>query len=166
MTYWSSSRTGRATSGPITLKPANSHLLLAQDGLQQGVRGGARANQRFDFFGAIAGQSLRLIREEINEIGFGPELSPALSCCVGTNNRKGTQMRPLLLAAILIAAIALPAQARVQPVKGAVQGTATAATGVARGAGQVGLGVVRGTGTAVRSTARGLRCFVTLGNRC
>ena len=75
-------------------------------------------------------------------------------------------MRLSLLAALLIAAMALPAQARMQPVKGAVHGTATAATGVARGAGQAGVGIVRGGRTAVRSTARGLRCFVTLGNRC
>ena len=75
-------------------------------------------------------------------------------------------MRLSLLAAILIAAMTLPAQARVQPVKGVVQGPATAATGVARGAGQAGVGIVRGAGTAVRSTARGLRCVVTLSNRC
>jgi len=35
-------------------------------------------------------------------------------------------MRLSLLAALLIAAMTLPAQARMQPVKGAVQGTATA----------------------------------------
>lgn len=74
-------------------------------------------------------------------------------------------MRVSLLAALLVAATILPAQA-VQPVKGAVKGTATAATGVARGAGQAGIGIVRGTGRAVRSTARGARCIVTLGNRC
>ena len=74
-------------------------------------------------------------------------------------------MRVSLLAALLVAAMILPAQA-VQPVKGTVKGTATAATGVARGAGQAGIGIVRGTGTAVRSTARGARCIVTLGNRC
>ena len=91
---------------------------------------------------------------------------PQLLAVALDNNRKETQMRLSLLAALLIAAMTLPAQARVQPVKGAVQGTATAATGVARGAGQAGVGIVRGTGTAVRSTARGFRCFVTLGNRC
>jgi hypothetical protein len=74
-------------------------------------------------------------------------------------------MRISFLAALLVAVMTLPADAA-RPVKGAVQGTATAATGVARGAGQAGVGIVRGTGTAVRSTARGLRCMVTLGNRC
>ena len=78
---------------------------------------------------------------------------------------KGNEMRLSLLAALLVAAWALPAEAA-RPVKGAVQGTVTAATGVARGAGQAGVGMVRGTSTAVRGTARGLRCAVTLGNRC
>ena len=41
-------------------------------------------------------------------------------------------MRLSLLAALLVAVWALPAEAA-RPVKGAVQGTATAATGVARG---------------------------------
>ena len=74
-------------------------------------------------------------------------------------------MRLSLLAACLIALMTLPAEAA-RPVKGAVQGTATAATGIVQGAGQAGVGVVRGTRTAVRGTARGLRCVVTLGTRC
>jgi hypothetical protein len=74
-------------------------------------------------------------------------------------------MRLSLLAAFLIALMTLPAEAA-RPVKGAVQGTATAAKGVAKGAGQAGVGIVRGTATAVRETASGLRCVVTLGNRC
>jgi hypothetical protein len=74
-------------------------------------------------------------------------------------------MRLSLLAAFLVAVMTLPADAA-RPVKGAVQGTVTAATGVAKGAGQAGVGIVRGTRTAVRATARGLRCMVTLGNRC
>jgi hypothetical protein len=78
---------------------------------------------------------------------------------------KGNDMRLSLLAVFLIATMTLPAEAA-RPVKGAVQGTATAATGIAKGAGQAGVGVVRGTSTAVRGTARGLRCIVTLGNRC
>ena len=78
---------------------------------------------------------------------------------------KGNEMRLSLLAALLVAVWALPAEAA-RPVKGAVQGTATAATGVARGAGQAGVAIVRGTSTAVRGPARGLRCVVTLGNRC
>ena len=49
-------------------------------------------------------------------------------------------MRLSLLAALLVAVWALPAEAA-RPVKGAVQGTATAATGVARGAGQAGVGI-------------------------
>jgi hypothetical protein len=75
-------------------------------------------------------------------------------------------MRISLLAALLIAAFALPAHAATQPVKGAAQGTATAAKGVAKGAAQAGVGVARGTVTVARSTGRGLRCIVTLGNRC
>src|SRR5262245_64333398 len=71
-------------------------------------------------------------------------------------------MRLSLLATCLIVLMTLPAEAA-RPVKGAVQGTTTAATGVARGAGQAGVGIARGTGTAVRGTARGLRCVVTLG---
>jgi hypothetical protein len=51
-------------------------------------------------------------------------------------------MRLSLLAAFLIALMTLPAEAA-RPVKGAVQGTATAATGIAKGAGQAGVGVVR-----------------------
>jgi hypothetical protein len=74
-------------------------------------------------------------------------------------------MRLSLLAALLVAVLALPAEAA-RPVKGAVQGTASVAKGVAKGAGQAGVGIVRGTRTAVRGTARGLRCIVTLGNRC
>jgi hypothetical protein len=53
-------------------------------------------------------------------------------------------MRTSLLAALLIAAIALPAEARIHPVKGVVHGTATAAKGIAHGA----------------------VCVVTLGTRC
>ena len=50
----------------------------------------------------------------------------------------------LLVAALFFAAMTLPAEAA-RPVKGAAQGTATAAKGVAKGAGQAGVGVVRGT---------------------
>jgi hypothetical protein len=71
-----------------------------------------------------------------------------------------------LFAALLIAAVPSPGESKTQPVKGAVQGTATVGKGVVRGAGQVGVGVARGAGTVVRSTGRGLRCVVTLGNRC
>ena len=74
-------------------------------------------------------------------------------------------MRLSILAALLVAVMTLPAEAA-RPIKGAAQGTATAAKGVAQGAGQAGVGIVRGTRTAVRGTARGLRCIVTLGNRC
>jgi hypothetical protein len=74
-------------------------------------------------------------------------------------------MRLSLLAALLVAVWALPAEAA-RPVKGAVKGTATAATGLANGAGQAGVGIVRGTRTAARGAGRGLRCIVTLGNRC
>jgi hypothetical protein len=64
-------------------------------------------------------------------------------------------MRVLTLAALLLAAFVLPADARVHPVKGAVHGTATAANGVARG-----------TVTAARGVGRGAVCLFTLGTRC
>ena len=73
-------------------------------------------------------------------------------------------MRLSLIAALFIAVMTLPAEAA-RPVKGAVQGTATAAKVVAKGAGQAGVGIVRGTRTAVRGTASGFRCLVTLGHR-
>jgi hypothetical protein len=71
-----------------------------------------------------------------------------------------------LLAGLFVVATTFPVNAGPKPVKGAVQGTATVGKGVAKGAGQAGKGVVRGTGTVVRSTGKGLRCIVTLGNRC
>jgi hypothetical protein len=74
-------------------------------------------------------------------------------------------MRVSFLAALLFAAMTLPLQAA-QPVKGAVQGTATVGKGVVKGAAQAGTGVVRGAGTVARSTGRGVLCVVTLGNRC
>jgi hypothetical protein len=64
-------------------------------------------------------------------------------------------MRASILAALLIAAFAVPAQARVHPVQGAVHGTATAAKGV-----------VHGTVTAARGIGRGAVCVFTLGTRC
>jgi hypothetical protein len=70
-------------------------------------------------------------------------------------NPKETEMRLSLLAALLIAAFALPAQSATQPVRGAVHGTATAAKGVAHG-----------TVTAARGVGRGAVCLFTLGNRC
>ena len=63
-------------------------------------------------------------------------------------------MRLSLLAAFLIAIMTLPAEAA-RPVKGAVQGMATAATGIAKGVGEAGVGVVRGSRTAVRGTRQG-----------
>jgi hypothetical protein len=71
-----------------------------------------------------------------------------------------------ILAALLIAAMPLPVQSKTAPVKGAVQGTTAVGKGIVRGAGQAGLGVARGTVTVARSTGRGLRCIVTLGNPC
>jgi hypothetical protein len=69
--------------------------------------------------------------------------------------RRETDMRVLTLAALLIAAFILPADARVQPVRGAVHGTATAARGVGHGAVQAGRGI-----------GRGAVCVFTLGTRC
>jgi hypothetical protein len=74
-------------------------------------------------------------------------------------------MRVSLIIAFLVAMFSLPAYA-VQPVKGVVKGTGTAAKGVAKGTAQAGAGVVRGTGTAVKQTGHGLRCIFTLGTRC
>jgi len=64
-------------------------------------------------------------------------------------------MRVLTVAALLIAAFILPADAWVQPVRGAVHGTATAARGVGHGAVQAGRGI-----------GRGAVCVFTLGTRC
>lgn len=71
-----------------------------------------------------------------------------------------------LLAGLLVAGLTIPADARPQPVKGVVQGTANVGKGVVQGAGQAGVGIVRGTGTVAKGTVKGLRCVVTLGNRC
>jgi hypothetical protein len=78
---------------------------------------------------------------------------------------EGNAMRLSILAGLMLAVMMLPAHA-VQPVKGAVKGTANAATGVAKGTVQAGRGVARGTVTAARGVGRGARCMVTLGNRC
>jgi hypothetical protein len=75
-------------------------------------------------------------------------------------------MRASLLAALLVAAIALPAQASVHPVKGAVHGTAHTTRGVVHGAGQAGRGIAHGTVTAARGVGRGAVCLFTLGTRC
>jgi hypothetical protein len=64
-------------------------------------------------------------------------------------------MRASLIIAFLIALFAVPAYA-VQPVKGVVKGTGTAAKGVAKGTVQAGSGVVRGTGSAARGGGHGL----------
>jgi hypothetical protein len=74
--------------------------------------------------------------------------------------------RLLVLFAVVLFGIALPAWAETAPVKAAVKGTATVGTGVAKGVGQAGVGVAKGTGTAVKATGRGLWCILTLGNRC
>jgi hypothetical protein len=70
-----------------------------------------------------------------------------------------------ILAAVAVAAFALPAEA-IAPVRGVVQGTAEVATGAARGTAQVGRGLVNGTVTAATGTGRGVLCIVTLGIRC
>jgi hypothetical protein len=69
--------------------------------------------------------------------------------------RQGIDMRVTLLASLLIAALAFPAEAAVHPVKGVVHGTATAAKGV-----------VRGTVTAAKGVGRGALCVISLGTRC
>lgn len=74
-------------------------------------------------------------------------------------------MRLPILAGLIVAVMTLPAQAA-QPVKGAVQGTATAAKGLGKGAVQAGRGVARGTVTAARGVGRGAVCIVSLGRRC
>jgi len=75
-------------------------------------------------------------------------------------------MRASILAALLVAGFALPAEATTQPVKGAVHGTATAGSGVVTGAGQAGRGIARGTVVAARGVGRGAVCLFTLGTRC
>jgi len=87
---------------------------------------------------------------------FTPEPSTAFAVSVQgagatSRTRRETDMRVLTLAALL----ALPADVRVHPVKGAVHGTATAASGVGRG-----------TVTAARGVGRGAVCLFTLGTRC
>ena len=74
-------------------------------------------------------------------------------------------MRVAILLSFILALTSLPADAA-RPVRGAVKGTATVATGGAKGTAQAGRGVVRAGATAVRATGRGLRCIVTLGFRC
>jgi hypothetical protein len=75
-------------------------------------------------------------------------------------------MRASILAALLIAATALPATAATHPVKGAIQDTATAGKSVVRGAGTAGRGIARGTVMAARGVGRGAVCLFTLGTRC
>jgi hypothetical protein len=86
-------------------------------------------------------------------------------------------MRTAIFAILATAALAIPAKADPQPIKGAVQGTATAARGVGGGAVDVGRGVADGTVRAGRGVVQGGRkagqgilrgagCVVTLGNRC
>jgi len=67
---------------------------------------------------------------------------------------EGAIMRIFILAALLIAAFALPAHA-VEPVKSAAKGTATVAKGAAKG-----------TAAAGRGVAQGARCVATLFHRC
>jgi hypothetical protein len=74
-------------------------------------------------------------------------------------------MRTSLIIACLVALFSVPAYA-VQPVKGVVKGTGTAAKGVVKGTTQAGAGVVRGTGSAARGVGHGLSCIFTLGTRC
>jgi len=63
-----------------------------------------------------------------------------------------------ILAALLIAAFALPAHAA-EPVKSAAQGTATVAKGAAKGTATVAKGAANGV-------AHGARCVATLFHRC
>jgi hypothetical protein len=87
---------------------------------------------------------------------------------VSYRTRRETDMRVLTvatLAALFVAGFAIPADAA-RPVKGAVQGTATAAKGVGHGAAQAGRGVARGTVTAARGVGHGAVCLFTLGTRC
>ena len=75
-------------------------------------------------------------------------------------------MRATIFAALLTAALVIPATAAPRPVQGAVNGTTSAAKGVAYGAGQAGKGVARGTVTAARGIGHGAVCLFTLGTRC
>ena len=95
-----------------------------------------------------------------------PELCPDLAVFVPVVQRKGKNMRASILAALLVAGFALPAEATTHPVKGAVHGTATAGRGVVTGASQAGRGIARGTVVAARGVGRGAVCLFTLGTRC
>lgn len=74
--------------------------------------------------------------------------------------------RASILAALVVSFTVLPVQARVAPVKGAVHGTAHAASGVVHGAGQAGRGIALGTVATARGVGNGLVCVFTLGTRC
>ena len=77
-------------------------------------------------------------------------------------------MRLTLFAVVAVLAGALVASSAeaVQPVRGAVKGTTTAAKGVAKGTVQAGRGVARGAVTVGRGVGRGAVCVFTLGTRC
>lgn len=79
---------------------------------------------------------------------------------------RDTMTRLSILAALLLVLTALPAEARVHPVKGAAHGTVTAERGVGHGAVQAGRGIGHGAVTAVRGIGRGAKCLITLGTRC
>ena len=74
-------------------------------------------------------------------------------------------MRVTAIAVLLIPILISPAHA-VQPVKGAVKGTATVGRAVVTGTSEAGKDVMRGTSTVVRATGRGLHSVFTLGIRC
>jgi hypothetical protein len=89
-----------------------------------------------------------------------------------------TMIRTSLLAALLLAAAAVPLQAQENgPVKSAVKGTAQGAKevgeGVVQGTAQAGkgvtqgtVGVAKGTATVAKKTGKGVWCIVTLGYGC
>jgi hypothetical protein len=94
-------------------------------------------------------------------------------------NVEGTIMRTIL-AALLIAAFALPAHA-VAPLRSAAKGTATVAKGAAKGTATVAKGAAKGTATVAKGAAKGTttvakgaangvahgaRCVATLFHRC
>jgi hypothetical protein len=93
---------------------------------------------------------------------------------------EGTIMRISILAALLIAAFAIPAHAA-EPVKSAAEGTATVAKGAAKGTATVAKGAAKGTATVAKGAAKGTttvakgaangvahgaRCVATLFHRC
>jgi hypothetical protein len=101
--------------------------------------------------------------------GLNPDRNESHPSAVREEQEKEDAMRlsGLAIAIALAAGTFITSSAEaVQPVRGAVKGTTTAAKGVASGAVQAGRGVARGAVTVGRGIGRGAVCVFTLGTRC